>query len=116
MTQSYKVFYTYWQKDPSSSVQFSPILGRIDAPVQSEPFIVGLFCWKRKSADVGEYMQEFIAEMQSLENDGFQLEGLDSQLHVKILCFICDVPAKDVIKQIKGHSGYYGCGNCEAPD
>ena len=71
----------------SSSVQFSPILGRIDAPVQSEPFIVGLFCGKSRSADVGEYMQEFIAEMQSLENDGFQLEGLDPQLYVKMKAF-----------------------------
>ena len=50
----------------SSSVQFWPILGRTDASVQREPFIVGLFCGKNKSVDVGEYMQEFIAEMQSL--------------------------------------------------
>ena len=31
--------------------------------------IVLLFCDKSKPADVGEYMQEFIAEMQSLGND-----------------------------------------------
>ena len=96
----------------SSSVQFWPILGRIDAPVQSEPFIVGLFCGKSKPADVNEYMQEFVAEMQSLEHDGFQPDGLDSPLYVKVSCFICDAPAKAFIKQIKGHSGYYGCGNC----
>ena len=34
------------------SVQVWPILGSIDAPVQSEPFIVGLFCGKSRSADV----------------------------------------------------------------
>ena len=28
-----------------------------------------------------------------------------------ISCFLCHAPAKAVIKQIKGHSGYYGCGN-----
>ena len=35
-----------------------------------------------------------------------------TQLYVKISCFICNAPAKAFIKQIKGHSGYYGCGNC----
>ena len=49
--------------------------------------------------------------MQSLENDGFQPEGFASQMYVKISCFICDAPAKAFIKQIEGHSGYYGCGN-----
>ena len=45
------------------SVQVWPILGRIDAPVQSDPFIVGLFRGKSKYADVDEYMQEFMAGM-----------------------------------------------------
>ena len=43
--------------------------------------------------------------MQSLETDGFQPQGLDSQQYVKISCFICDAPAKAFIKQIKGYAG-----------
>ena len=29
-----------------------------------------------------------------------------------ISCFICDAPARAYVKQIKGHSGYYGCDKC----
>ena len=96
----------------SSNVQFWPILGRIDNPIQGEPFIIGLFCGRSKPVHVEEYLRDFITEMQALENDGFQFEGFNHQLHVKISCFICDAPATAFIKQIKGHSGYYGCGSC----
>ena len=96
----------------SSNVQLWPILGRIDNPIQGEPFIIGLFCGRSKPVHVEEYLRDFITEMQALENDGFQFEGFNHQLHVKISCFICDAPATAFIKQIKGHSGYYGCGSC----
>ena len=96
----------------SSNVQFWPILGRIDNPIQGEPFIIGLFCGRSKPVHVEEYLCDFVTEMQALENDGFQFEGFNHQLHVKISCFICDAPATAFIKQIKGHSGYYGCGSC----
>lgn len=31
---------------------------------------------------------------------------------LEISCVICDTPARAFVKQVKGHSGYYGCDKC----
>ena len=55
----------------------------------------------------------FIAEMQLLENDGFQPEGLGSQLHVKNhVLYVMQKQKLSSNTYIKGHSDYYGCSNC----
>ena len=40
------------------------------------------------------------------------VDGKNYSANINISCFICDTPARAYVKQIKGHSGYYGCDKC----
>ena len=92
----------------SSNVQFWPILGRIDNPIQGEPFIIGLFCGRSKSVHVEEYLRDFITEMQALENDNSNLRVSTTSFMSKynVLYAMHQQQLLFKIKQIKGHSGH----------
>ena len=46
-----------------ASMQFWLILGRVHSPVQTDPFMIGLFCWEQKPTNLDEYFQDFVEEM-----------------------------------------------------
>ena len=95
----------------SSSQQFWPILGllqKFDKPMS--PFIIGLYSGNEKPSSLDEYLEEFVSEMKYLETHGIEHEGI---FHAVSICnFVCDTPARAYIKQVKGHTGYYGCDKC----
>ena len=95
----------------SSGTQLWPILGRIKED-NAKPFIIGLFCGNSKPKNVAEYLSQFITEMQSIEQNGIALEGVEGQIAVKIDAMICDAPARAYLKQIKPHNAYHGCEKC----
>ncbi|XP_070182273.1 uncharacterized protein [Littorina saxatilis] len=97
----------------SSGIQLWPILGRVCQPFQSEPFVIGLFCGKQKPTILGEYLDDFVSEMGQLQRGPIDVGLGDPVNDVNIACFICDAPARAFIKQVKGHSGYYGCEKCK---
>lgn len=88
----------------SSNIQFWPILARINNPLQSSPFIIGLFCENHKPEKT-----DFVSELKVTDEPGIEIEGLEKKLGVNIACFICDAPARSFVKQIRGHNSYYGC-------
>ena len=88
----------------SSSTQFWPILGKLSMQYQSKPFIVGLFMGKQKPSNVDEYLQCLIEEMQQLQITGIHIPDTDNFIR-----------AKSFVKQLKGHSGYYGFDKCSQP-
>ena len=96
----------------SSKAQFWPILGRVVQPVTSEPFVIGLFSGEKKPGDVGEFLHDFIAEVQFIEQHGMDIDGCDNKPGIHLSCFICDAPARAYIKNIKGHNAYHGCDKC----
>lgn len=95
----------------SSSVQFWPILCKINQSLYKlEPFIVAVYCGQSKPSNIEEYLKDFINEYKILCNTGIVI---NMKLYsVSILGFICDAPARAFIKQIKGHTGFYGCERC----
>ena len=94
----------------SSNTQLWPILGKLVNPQVREPFIIGIFCGSQKPTNLAEYLAEFVTEMNTLEEEGMLWQ--DGRIQVKVSCVICDAPAKAYLKQIKGHSGYFGCDKC----
>jgi len=97
----------------SSNMQIWPILGRLMKPSCSKPFVIGLYSGKQKPTNVHQYTEKLVSELQDLFQNGILISD-DEEIHCRfsLSCFVCDAPAKAYLKQIKGHSGYYGCNNC----
>jgi hypothetical protein len=94
----------------SSSKQFWSILGRVCSPCETDPFVISIFCGEKKPQNVDRYLEDFITDMRVLEQGPVDILGISVQ--VKIACFICDTPTRAFVRQLKGHSGYYGCDKC----
>lgn len=93
----------------SSSTQLWPILGKV-VGIKSDPFIIGVFCGSCKPSNIEEFLKAFVMEAKTLAEDGFEIDGL--KFIASIACYICDAPARALLKQIKGHTGYNGCERC----
>lgn len=59
---------------------------------------------------MSDYFAEFITELQSLLITGIKFDNVI--IGLKIHSFVCDTPARALIKCVKGHSGYHGCDKC----
>ncbi|OXA37740.1 hypothetical protein Fcan01_27532 [Folsomia candida] len=86
----------------STNSSFWPILGYF-ADISCAPFVIGLFFGKQKPQNVNEYLREFVDEFIQVKAE---LSAVNISMHIN--CFVCDVPAKSLIKFSKGHAGYFG--------
>lgn len=95
----------------SSNAQVWPILGLIDNVSQHhEPIIIGIFSGSSKPTPVNDYLQDFVREVKDLYEHGLYIS--ERHYSFKISSFICDTPARALIKLSKGHNGYGGCDKC----
>lgn len=58
-----------------------------------------------------EFLHDFIHEFKQMQSSGFLLGG--KRYHFSVHSFVCDAPARAMLKQTKLHSGYHGCERCE---
>jgi len=92
----------------SSGTQLWPILGKING--LRCPFMIGVFCGQHKPSNVNDFLNRFIEEAMVLKTSGFTLQGIP--FRAQPVCFICDAPARALLKKTKSHTGYYGCDRC----
>ena len=92
----------------STSNNFWPILARVVSPLETHPFVVGLWYGTGKPSDLN-FLNDFCKEFTQLSN-GFIYKNVS--IHPKIHSIIADAPATAMIKGIKTHNAYYGCGKC----
>jgi len=92
----------------SSSLQLWPILGMVVGT--GTPFLIGAFCGSSKPPNIEQFLQPFITEALELNDNGFILQGV--RFRAVVTCFICDAPARALIKGTKLHCGYHGCDRC----
>ena len=57
-----------------------------------------------------EYLDEFVNEIKHLQQTGIVLGN--HQYFVSVHSFVCDAPARAMLKQTKLHSGYHACERC----
>ena len=93
----------------NSNMQLWPILCRIVSPKVISPFVVGVYCGNNKPMDVTEYLHDLVEELRVILT-----HGILDPYHVAVVIhsIVCDSPARAFIKQVKGHSGYFGCEYC----
>jgi len=90
---------------------FWPILCGVCIQQCVKPFIIGAYFGSKKSSNVFEYLNLFIGELNDLLQNGITIGH--TTISVILKGIIADAPARAFIKQIKGHTGYYGCEKCE---
>ena len=99
----------------STSSQFWPILGKICSPFKSIPFLIGLFYGRcAKPSSIRAYLSDFINECLLFQNQSlkFVIDGYRVPVFVKLQSFICDAPAKSMVKCVIGHTGFSSCHKC----
>ena len=74
-------------------------------------FTVGIYQGTGKPASVHAFLHDTIEEMKLLLENGFHENGVKYTIMLDMVC--ADTPARSFIKNIKGHSGYYGCDRCD---
>ena len=93
----------------SSSTQLWPILGKV-VGIKADPFLIGAYCGSCKPQNIDEFLKAFIIEANSVAQEGVEID--DFKFVATISSFICDAPARAFLKQIKGHTAYFGCERC----
>jgi hypothetical protein len=103
----------------STGIQLWPILGRIQntdelfaLPVKdSYPFVIGVYQGRSKPTDVAEFLHDFVEDLKSLESSPI-VYSKNCVHPFKIAAIICDMPARTLIKCVKGHGAYGRCDRC----
>lgn len=72
---------------------------------------MGFYYGPSKPPDINAYLSEFTAEFGELLKSGVVIEN--THYNILLHSFVCDAPARAMVKQIKGHSGYFGCDKCK---
>ncbi|WAR11984.1 hypothetical protein MAR_026164 [Mya arenaria] len=96
----------------STNCQFWPILARTVHTVVSKPFAVGIFLGNEKPDNASDYLRDLVDDINNLTVTGLQLPQTGHHIQIEISCVLCDTPARPLVKQSKGHSGYFGCDKC----
>ena len=91
----------------SRKSQLWPILARFGV---TKPFVVGCYYGPGHPNDPDSYMEDLVSELQLII--GVVLEYESYKYRVSIRCFICDTPARSMLKGIVGHTGFYSCERC----
>jgi hypothetical protein len=94
----------------SSNTSLWPILCLVRNSLSKTPFTVGCFCGQSKPGDLNAFMAVFVSELHTLLSTGFEYNNV--HYTVLIHSFVCDTPARAMVKCVKGHSGYFGCDKC----
>ena len=95
----------------SSSVTMWPITCRVNESNDQAPFVIGVYVGASKPSSLQDFLTPFVLEYLSFSSDDFFTpDGVPCR--VKILNFICDAPARSLVKGTKSFSGYNGCDYC----
>jgi hypothetical protein len=87
-----------------------PILCRVVSAIDSEPFFGSISDGKGKLKSLEEFLGPFLEEIIQLKKEGLELDV--ERYTIKTGAIICDAPARQFVKAIKGNKGYGGCEIC----
>ncbi|KAJ8012651.1 hypothetical protein DPEC_G00045100 [Dallia pectoralis] len=72
-------------------------------------FPTALTCGTKKPTDLA-FLEDTVTDLTEVLTNG--LDYRKKNIKVIVRCFVCDAPAKALIKNTKCYSGYYGCERC----
>ncbi|XP_072755714.1 uncharacterized protein [Anoplolepis gracilipes] len=92
----------------SSKQKFWPILGKLIG-CKNEPFIIAIH-YGNNNPEIDEFLIDFVLETQNLLDNGYIYDGQVYQFVIRH--YICDAPARALLKGIIEHGGRYACEKC----
>lgn len=97
----------------NSKVQAWPILLKVFDKdyITIKPFPVAVYCGDSKLADVNEFLEDFICEVQKLTENMITINQRNYTFKVKGL--IADAQARSFLKCVKPPGLFYACERCE---
>lgn len=96
-----------------SSFEFRPTLGHIFYKNLYDPFVIALHFGKGKPKDLNQFLANFIQELNDILKNGLEIGG--KLFNIKFTGFVCDIPARCYLQNIKGHNEFYSCKRCNIP-
>lgn len=84
------------QPKDSSNYQVWPILAQITEIPKMRPLVIGIYAGYMKPPNSNVYLAKFCTELIDVVRNGVILD--DHTINVKIRCFVCDTPARSLIK------------------
>lgn len=97
----------------SSRKQLWPHTCKISNLPESPVFPVGIFHGTEKPDDANLYLQQLTDELKLVLENGIEVQTRDLPIVVEHVGFVCDVPAKAFVLNIKGHAGFSSCTRCD---
>jgi hypothetical protein len=94
----------------SSKTTVWPVLGLICNLKPPKAFPITLTVGTSKPSNL-EFLNETIIDLNNLITNGININ--EEHFEIRVLCIICDAPAKAFVKCVKQYSGYFGCDKCE---
>lgn len=95
----------------SSRKQLWPILCQVFSHYNYyKPFPVAIYCGNNKPSNMDLYFTKFIQEINDLQATGIIINNCFFNISIK--AFVCDRPARSLLKSMKNHGGYYACERC----
>lgn len=82
----------------SSKQQFWPILCSIFERPELQPTVCGIYVGESKPKDLKAYLSPFVDELDDLLQNGVEIQNKIVQVNLR--CFVCDSPARAMIKGI----------------
>jgi hypothetical protein len=74
-------------------------------------FPTAVFCSSQKPNSLVDYLNDFVSEMQILEQSGFASSS-GKVYKIVFRAVIGDALARAFVKCVKGHNGYHSCERC----
>lgn len=93
----------------SSAAQFWPIICSVNG---GTPMMTALYFGHSKPKSMEDFTEQFVTEVESLQSEGFSIDG--KTWPVFLHSFVCDAPARAMMKNIKAHNSLHGCERCIA--
>ncbi|KAG1662618.1 hypothetical protein GQR58_020874 [Nymphon striatum] len=95
----------------SKNCSMWPIQCQVVNVPSARPFVVALYSASHKPQDVN-FLEDFVGELRELMQNGISVDG-GLVKTVVVRCFVCDAPAKALVKGIIQYNGRYGCDYCD---
>ncbi|KAJ8680789.1 hypothetical protein QAD02_016576 [Eretmocerus hayati] len=95
----------------SSKRELWPILGKVYTEKDYyDPWAIAIHSGRGKPKCLCQYLWKFIGELNTLQQEGIVIDGIDFKLEV--MSIVADTPARAFIKRTKGHTGFCCCERC----